>query len=157
MKLSPNIRYAIRILFELQRAHKAFPLASLSEKTGIAPRAIENVHNVLRKNGITAGIVGAKGGIYLSSPLKKISLGLLVQLLDNGVEFAVCCGDKANECPNIETCANRATWKAISAKFQKELDAVSLDAIMKQYMRKAGQEGIEVSDQNCGKGRGAGE
>ena len=133
MKLSPAIRYAVRILFELSTARKPLSAGYLSQKTGITPRAIENIHAVLRKHKITFGTVGAKGGIELVRPLSEISLGKLVEIFDSGVSFAVCSGEKANECPGQSTCAVRSAWRDVSRHVQESLDAVSLENILRQY------------------------
>ncbi len=133
MKLSTNTRYAIRVLFELVEATKPISIANLSEKTGITLRTVENISTALRNNAITTSVFGAGGGIVLHTPLKDISLGQMVKFFDEGVEFAVCCGDKANDCPNQSTCKTRAVWRDISNKIQAELDAISLDTILLQY------------------------
>lgn len=130
MKLPTSVRYAVRVLFELHKAKGPLPIALLSEKTGVTFRAIENLHTVLRQNGITTGVLGARGGLTLTVPLEKVSLGKLVALLDNGVEFSVCCGERANECPHQDSCAVRALWRGVSSKFQKALDGVSLASIL---------------------------
>ncbi|SBV92187.1 Transcriptional regulator (fragment) [uncultured delta proteobacterium] len=133
MKFSPNTRYAIRVLFELGGLSEPVSTAYLAEKTGMSLRTVENIHAVLRRENITAGTVGAKGGIQLLQPLADISLGTLVYLFDDGVEFAVCCGDKSNECPNQAECGIRSVWKTVSSTVQSQLDAISLDAILQQY------------------------
>lgn len=133
MKLSPNTRYAIRVLFELNGLSEPISTAYLAEKTGMTLRTVENIHAVLRREHITAGTVGAKGGITLLAPLSSISLGKLVSLFDDGVEFAVCCGEKANECPNQSGCEIRNVWTSVSREVQRQLDAISLDAILRQY------------------------
>ncbi len=133
MKLSTKTRYAIRILFELVEASKPISIANLSEKTGITLRTVENINAILRQNDITSSVMGAGGGILLQKKLKDISLGQMVTFFDEGVEFAVCCGDKANDCPNQKTCKTRAVWYEISAKIQNELDAISLETILLQY------------------------
>lgn len=133
MKLSPKVRYAVRILFELAQVVKPESTASLAEKTGMTIRTVENIHAVLRHEGITEGTVGAKGGITLVTPLSDISLGRLVDLFDDGVAIAVCCGEKSNECPNQDTCETRAVWRKISARIQAELDAISLESIFNDY------------------------
>ena len=133
MRLSPNTRYAIRILFELSGKAKPVSASYLAEKTGMSLRTVENIHAVLRADSLTSGTVGAKGGISLHVPLHKISLGKLVSLFDNGVEFFACCGDKANECPSRTECGIRNVWKTVSQNVQSHLDAISLDAILQQY------------------------
>lgn len=133
MKLSPNTRYAVRILFELAELRDPVSTAFLSEKTGISLRTVENIHAVLRQRDITSGTVGARGGLQLLRPLSEISLGRLVELFDDGVEFAVCCGDKSNECPNQSECEIRAAWNTVSSAVQAQLDAVSLESILLRY------------------------
>lgn len=133
MKLSPKVRYAIRILLELAQMRGPASTASLAEKTGMTLRTVENIHSALRYDGITEGTVGAKGGITLVTPLSEVSLGRLVDLFDDGVTFAVCCGDKANECPHQDTCATRAVWRKVSARVQAELDAISLESVFSDY------------------------
>ena len=133
MKLSVQTRYAVRILSELAAASAPLAIGDLSEKTGISPRAVEKICAQLRYDGISTGIVGPGGGIRLEVPLGDISLGRLVDLFEDGVGFAVCCGDKANDCPNRHDCENRAVWRKISAKIQEELDAIPLDSLLLHY------------------------
>lgn len=133
MKLPTSVRYAVRILMNLCEAGTPVSIASIAEKTNITPRAVENLHAALRKRGITAGTVGARGGISLRKPLSEISLNTLVEALDEGVNFAVCCGERTNDCPNQETCPRAAAWRDISAEFSKTLSSVSLRDIMLKY------------------------
>ena len=133
MKLSPNTRYAVRLLFELDAMRIPISIASLSERTGITLRTVENVHAVLKQHGVTDATVGPKGGITLQRPLSDISLGQLIEWFDEGVEFAVCCGEKANECPQQNSCETRAVWRGISAEVQVALNAFSLAEILRRY------------------------
>jgi len=130
MRLSAKTRYAVRILFELAVAAAPRSIGDLSEKTGISTRTVENICARLRYDGISTGIVGPAGGIRLEVPLRDISLGRLVDLFEDSVEFAVCCGDKANDCPNRHMCENRAVWRKVSAKIQAELDAIPLESLL---------------------------
>ena len=133
MKLSPNTRYAVRLLFELSAMRLPVSIAALSMKTGIALRTVENVHTVLKHHGVTDASVGPKGGISLQRPLEEISLGQLIEWFDDGVEFAVCCGEKANECPQQNFCETRTVWRGISGEVQKALNLLSMADILRQY------------------------
>lgn len=113
-------------------------ISNLSRKTGIALRTVENVHSILKQHGITDGAVGAKGGISLVIPLTRISLGQLVAWFDEGVEFTVCCGDKANECPQQDVCPTRSAWQAVSGRIQASLNEVLLSDILHQFSPGAG-------------------
>ena len=130
MKLSARTRYAIRVLSELTTAAAPLSIGDLAEKTGISTRAVEQICARLRYDGISTGIVGPSGGIRLEVPLGDISLGRLIDLFEDGVAFAVCCGDKANDCPHQNLCENRAVWRELSAKIQAELDDIPLDSLL---------------------------
>ncbi|MDR2745173.1 MAG: Rrf2 family transcriptional regulator [Desulfovibrio sp.] len=136
MKLETDIRYAIRIIFTLAGLNKPASMACLSEKTGIAPRAVELVHSILKRSGLTAGVVGSKGGIKLAVPLAEITLGRLVEIFDGGVEFFVCSGEKTNECPDKHKCAMRSVWNGLSDRIQRELNSISLEDIFQNYVKK---------------------
>lgn len=131
MKLSPGTRYAVRLLFELDGAGRPLPIASLADKTGLSFRVVENVHAVLKRNGITGAVIGAKGGVVLQVPLTEISLGRVVSMFEDGVEFAVCCGEKAYDCPQQNDCATRNVWRRVSERIQRALDAVPLADIIR--------------------------
>jgi Rrf2 family protein len=130
MKLSASTRYAVRILSELAQAGTSVPIAALAENAGLSLRVVENITAKLRAHGITSSVLGAGGGITLSVPLSKISLGKLITLFEGGVQFAVCHGDKANDCPNQTICERSSVWRKISAKIQTELDSISLGEIL---------------------------
>lgn len=133
MRFSANTRYAIRLLFELDGLNKPVATASLAEKTGMSLRTVENIHTILRLHKLTTGTVGAKGGIRLLVPLAKISLGALIRIFDEGVKFAVCCGDKANDCPNQKNCKIRCAWNSVSAHIEQYLDNIFLADILSRY------------------------
>ena len=133
MKLAPNTRYAIRLLFELEAAGGPLSISALSRRTGLSFRVLENIHAVLKQNEVTDAMVGAKGGIVLRKPLGEISLGQVVAWFENGVQFSVCCGEKAYECPQQDGCATRSSWRSVSEKVQDALDGISLKEIVGQY------------------------
>ncbi|MDR1489127.1 MAG: Rrf2 family transcriptional regulator [Desulfovibrio sp.] len=136
MKLKSDIRYAIRIIFTLTGLNKPASIAWLSEKTGIAQRAVELIHSVLRQNGLTMSAVGSKGGIKLAVPLAEITLGKLVEIFDGGVEFFICSGKKTNECPDKQKCAMRSVWNGLSDRIQLKLNSISLEEIFQDYVEK---------------------
>jgi Rrf2 family protein len=133
MKLHTNVRYAVRVIFALSSSPQEVSICSVSEKTGIAPRAVELVHKNLKRHGITTSSVGAKGGIALAKSLAEITLGKLVEIFDNGIEFFVCTGEKSNCCPDMDECSMRYTWGILSDKIQQEMDSLSLEYIFREY------------------------
>lgn len=130
MKLSPNTRYAIRMLFELARTSEPLPSALLAERAGLSMRVVENIQHILKQNEITSGTVGARGGIRIIKPLSEISLGDMIVLFDNGIEMSVCSGEKSNDCPNQEFCETRTAWSSVAELIQTQLNTVSLETVL---------------------------
>jgi Rrf2 family protein len=127
MKFSTSVRYAVRIIFTLHEAGRPVSVAAIAERTGVAPHTVEKIHAVLQKNGITAGMIGSRGGIRLAQPVDGVSLGKLLEILDGGVAFAVCCGEKTNRCPGAQSdCPRYSAWKAFSDRTQAFFDTVFL-------------------------------
>lgn len=133
MQFSANTRYAVRLLFELKEPGMVQSSAVLAEKIGIPLKTLEKIHLVLKKEKITDSIIGAKGGIFLCLPLTEVSLGTMVRLFDNGVRFAVCYGEKANECPMQHGCKIRSVWRRISGLVQEQLNGISLREILQGF------------------------
>ena len=134
MKLSAPTRYAIRILHELSQASGQLTLGDISERTGINFKVVESIASTLRQNGITVSNAGPKGGISLQKKLAEISLGQIVELFDGGVEMAVCCGDKSNDCPQQDACETRIMWKGISGAILGELNKISLEGLVRRRL-----------------------
>ncbi|MDL2317455.1 Rrf2 family transcriptional regulator [Desulfovibrio sp. OttesenSCG-928-A18] len=136
MKLSPNTRYAVRILFELGGAAGPVSIAALSGTTGITLRTVELVHTVLKKHGVTQGFVGPRGGIHLKVPLSEVSLGQLILWFDEGIELNVCCGDKADICPRQRDCCTSAALLRTAERLQMKLNNLFLQDIIDTFSRK---------------------
>lgn len=149
MRLSTNTRYAIRIIFELHLANAPVPIAALSEQTNISQKTVENIHAILKSNGITEAIIGAHGGIRLGMPLREISLGKMIDLFDDGVRFVVCFGNKSNDCPRQHICETRSVWKTVSDRISDVLEGVSLESILDQYRQETDRERAETIVIRC--------
>lgn len=140
MRLSTNTRYAIRLIYELYQIRSPLPISSLAERINVSNKIIENIHSVLKQQGITEAIIGANGGIRLIRNLDAISLGEMIALFDDGVRFVVCFGNKANNCPRQSVCETQSVWKTISDRIQHELDSVSLADILDEYRKDLSKE-----------------
>ncbi len=133
MRLSANTRYAIRAVIELCHAGGSVPIPALAEKMGMSLKVVEHIHGILRVQGITASTIGAKGGIRLAVPLEDISLGRMIALFDEGVQFSICFGNRSNDCPRQDECPTQNAWGQVSEKVQAVLDTISLASVLEAY------------------------
>ena len=132
MKLSARSRYASRILLELARNREASPMSAstLSQHTGVSVQFVEQILKPLKQSGLTRSVRGAAGGHRLARPAEDISLGEVVRLMEGGILLTVCCGEKANDCPRKDGCLTRRAWMQVSGILERELDSISLAALL---------------------------
>jgi Rrf2 family protein len=119
------------MLCTLAQADRPVSLAALAERIGTSKRALENVHALLKRHGITEGSVGPRGGLVVKRALSDISVGDLLLLFDDAVELSMCRTGRAASCPEGQQCPSRVNWKAVSARLQDVLNAVTLKEIMR--------------------------
>lgn len=130
MKFSSHVRYAVRLLFALDMAGSALPIAELAARNGMSERAVENVLAVLKRADFTGSTSGPGGGIFLKTPLSRISVGQLVDCFEDGVDFSVCCGDLAEYCPGRGGCETRQALQVVSQRMGALLHRAYLSDIL---------------------------
>lgn len=132
MKFSPHVRYAVRVLFEIEKEGNSVSLSILSERTGIAFRAVEYVHSVLKVHGVTDSVIGQKGGIVIKKPLSLVTVGELVMMFDGGIEFFVCNGKSGYTCSRKDKCRTNELCREVTTRMMRVLNETSLASILKQ-------------------------
>lgn len=130
MKLSAPVRYAVRILFALDTPDTILPIAELASRTGMSLRAAENVLAVLKQQDITGATSGPGGGIFLKTPLSKVSVGQLVDCFEQGVALSVCCGELIDSCPGRTTCMTEKAFQKLSRRMNAVLHQTYLSDIL---------------------------
>lgn len=131
MKLSAQVRYAVRILFTLDVAGTGVPIARLAAKTGMSVRAAETVLAVLKRHNVTTATSGPGGGIFLNIPLSRVSVGHLVDYFEDGVNVTVCCGEAPETCPlRGEACVTEQAFQNVSRRISGLLHQAFLSDIL---------------------------
>lgn len=131
MKLSAQVRYAVRILFTLDTAGTGLPIAALAVKTGMSVRAVETVLTVLKRHGVTGATAGPGGGIFLKTPLSRVSVGHLVDYFEDGVNITVCCGESSEACSSREdACGTEKAFQGVSRRICELLHQAYLSDIL---------------------------
>jgi Rrf2 family protein len=133
VKLPINTRYAIRICCIVAESSRMLSISAIADRSGISQRTVENIHDRLRKAGITQGTVGSKGGIRLALPPCRICIGDIMKAVDADVDLYLCQGEKGNRCPHDGECAMRAAWRDITRRVREVFAAVSLEEMLRNY------------------------
>jgi Rrf2 family protein len=119
------------MLCALARYDRPVSLAALAERIGTSKRALENVHTLLKRHGITEGSVGPRGGLVLKRAPADIRVGDLLLWFDDAVDLSMCRTGWSASCPDGRQCLSRVNWRCISSRLQDVLNAVTLKEIMR--------------------------
>lgn len=82
--ISKKSNYAIRALFELalRPSSEAANVRSLAKTQDIPVRFLEVILNELKQGGFVLSVRGKSGGYLLSKPAEDISIGQIIQFLE---------------------------------------------------------------------------
>lgn len=83
--LSSKTVYAVAALYELGSGptEKLTKIRDIAEATGISRNFLEQILLELRKGGFLESVKGARGGYRLAKTLSNISLGEIMEVLEN--------------------------------------------------------------------------
>jgi Rrf2 family protein len=132
MELSAKSRYAAAILLELATCGEKGRLSAsaLAGHLGVSAQFVEQVLKPLKKSGLVDSVRGAAGGYHLAGPAGKITLGGIVRVMEGGVNFTVCRGERVHECPRMDACPSFHVWENIGRELEKSLDSLTLDDLL---------------------------
>src|SRR5687767_13298643 len=86
MKLTKKGEYALRTLIQLGIAERVgrdvVSVSDLSDSENLPYKFIENILQELRRHGYVESKRGKEGGARLAKPMKEITIGEVVRLID---------------------------------------------------------------------------
>jgi len=135
MKLSARTRYAARILLDLAVHADGNPIrtARLSKHTGITVQFIEQIIRPLKQEDFVRSVRGANGGHILKADPADITLGHIVRVMEGGINLTPCVPD-ATICSRSDSCGTRNAWVSASKALERELDGITIAALMQEKL-----------------------
>ena len=128
--LSTKTFYAVAALYtlELKESNKAIKIKEIASSANIPQNFLEQILLSLKKSGILMSIKGAHGGYKLNRPLSEITLGNIIEILEDNYFQSSCKTDND---------VLRFFWDDIQEKTQKNFDIPLCD--FKTYSNKINQ------------------
>lgn len=127
MKLSTRSRYGLRVCFLLGVASGTISLTRLSEQSELSLKYLEQLMIKLRKAGIVESSRGMSGGYCLSKPASEISVGDVLDAMDDNFECNCHTTCVDNYCPN------KRIFKKLSDSIHDVLQKTSLQDMIDDY------------------------
>lgn len=134
MRLTTKGRYAVTAILDLAIHYKddaPITLADISRRQDISLSYLEQLFARMRKSGIIESTRGPGGGYRLARPAGTISIGEVINAVDECVD-ATRCGGHGN-CQNDDRCLTHALWIDLSDKIVHFLNEITLGELVQNH------------------------
>ncbi|MBQ4837394.1 MULTISPECIES: Fe-S cluster assembly transcriptional regulator IscR [Pseudoalteromonas] len=127
MKLTSKGRYAVTAMLDvaLHANIGPVPLADISERQEISLSYLEQLFARLRKNGLVSSVRGPGGGYLLGRDAHTISVGDVINAVDESVDATRCHGEGGG-CQSGMRCLTHTLWSDLSVRIEEFLNSISL-------------------------------
>lgn len=130
--LSKKTDYALLILAHLHDRPTGGSAREVSERFGLSKAFLANILKELCQKGFLVSHRGVKGGYSLQRPAERITLGELLQSMEDGLNLTTCADDKDDEphdCTVHNTCPIRGPLNEIHRRLMDALNGVTLSDV----------------------------
>ncbi|MDD5229132.1 MAG: Rrf2 family transcriptional regulator [Methylococcales bacterium] len=126
MRLTTKGRYAVTAMLDLAfySQDKPVTLTEIAARQTISLSYLEQLFARLRKAGIVQGVRGPGGGYQLNQDAKKISIGAIVEAVNEPLDSTKC-GGEAN-CQHESMCLTHDLWMGLSEHIESYLTNITL-------------------------------
>lgn len=151
MKLTKKGEYALRTLIQLGIAARlgrdVVSVSDLAEHENLPYKFIENILQELRKDGYVESKRGKEGGCRLAKPMKDITIGEVVRLIDGRLAPIGCASETDYtkcSCPDEVHCGLRMLMIDVRNAIAQILDRYTLDDVVSVTIGKMQRDGIDL-------------
>lgn len=132
MRLTAKGRYAVTAMLDVAVHMKEGPvsLAEVSKRQDISLSYLEQLFAKLRQRDLVRSVRGPGGGYRLIQDLEDISVGSIVDSVDENVDATRCSGRA--DCQHGETCLTHELWADLSDEINNFLNSISLASIIEK-------------------------
>ena len=133
MRITTKSRYGTRLIIDLALNSEKGPvkLSAIAERQGISLKYLEKLIKKLKGAGFVKSVKGRNGGYMLAKPMKSISIGDVVKVLEGSVSITDC-SDKEKVCGTCNRageCITQWIWIETSEAMFNKLSSFKLDEL----------------------------
>ena len=123
MKISTKGRYGLRIMTDLAVHGKdcCVSLKDIAEREHLSEKYLEQIINLLSKEGLVKSVRGAKGGYHLTRKAEEISVEDILKATEGSLA-PVACAEDNGKCENYCDCVTSFIWTRI---YEATIEVVS--------------------------------
>ena len=132
MELNTKGRYAVTAMADLAKygASEAVPLSAIAERQRISLAYLEQLFAKLRRAGLVESARGRAGGYRLARPASSVTVGEIMEAVEEGVRMTRCNGEDSTPCMAGQRCLTHGLWDALGERIAAFLDSVTLQEVL---------------------------
>ena len=136
MEIKRRTDYAIRMLLTMAKRDNREPLSisQVSRSDQVPYQFARSIQHDLAQAGILTTTRGAHGGSRLAKPADQVSLFDIVRAMQGPLVFSPCEVDPT-WCERFEYCSVHDVWKGLDESIRTQLEAVTLDELVKSQAK----------------------
>lgn len=151
MKLSKKGEYALRSLINLGIAAEVgrslVQVSELAANEQLPIKFLEQILQALKEDGLVESARGKFGGYRLARPMKEITIGQVVRLIDGPLAPIGCVSQSAYSkctCPDEDHCGLRMLMLDVRNAIAGILDRYTLADVVEVTLRKLRRDGLPL-------------
>lgn len=138
MKITTKGRYAVTAILDIainshQKQERAVTLAEISARQNISLPYLEQLFAKLRKHGIVNSIRGPNGGYKLNLPMEKLSVGMIIEAVNENINATQCMGN--GNCKGGAPCITHALWDELSQRIEDFLYEITVASLVEKHQQ----------------------
>jgi len=134
MQLTTKTEYSVRALVTLGESKESLKsINDICTKQNLPKKYVEQLFRKLKKHAVIGSVPGSKGGYYLMMPASEITLGYIMEVVENH-PYEVSC-ERNNielEYCQVENCQYKHLWHEIYGNIKDYLSTIKLQDIKKR-------------------------
>ena len=139
MKLTSKGRFAVTALVDLAvntQNDKPTSLSDISLRQNISLSFLEQIFNLLKKDGIVKSVRGPNGGYSLAKKPEKVMISQIIEAINEEVKITKCNGIDfgCSSQKHSGKCLTHNLWAELSNQIYFYLDSISLDDVKKNKL-----------------------
>ena len=134
MRLTTKSRYGTRLMLDLalNAQNKPVRLSEISNRQSISLKYLEKLIGILKKTGFVKSMRGPYGGYMLARPMKDISVGDIVRVLEGSNAITDCTesDNVCGTCTRAGECLTQYIWAETGKAMFEKLDSFKIDKLI---------------------------
>ncbi|MEQ8155025.1 MAG: Rrf2 family transcriptional regulator [Clostridiaceae bacterium] len=138
MKISTKGRYGVQLMLDLAIHYNQdlVPLKDIAARQKISEKYLEQIITPLNRSGYVRSVRGSQGGYMLALEPSKITVGMLLRVLEGPLYIVDCVATDQPNCDKASTCVTIGIWRKITQALEDVVDNITLEDLVEEYKSK---------------------